>query len=112
MRALRLFVMGVAAGSMGLIGHGPVAWAQDRIFVRTTDSGNFVMTYSRTANGDIAPVRTLAGSGGSGTLRVDAVNNELVVTVSTGLVRTYALTASGSDSPLRQIGGDQTGMVV
>ena len=58
------------------------AWAQNEIFVDNSRSSS-VTVYSRTANGNIAPLRTLSGAAtglnSPEGLAVDAVNNELFV---------------------------------
>ena len=43
-----------------MAGSLPAAWAQDELFVANV-FGNSVTVYSRTASGNIAPIRTLSG---------------------------------------------------
>lgn len=67
-----------------------------------------IAVYARTANGDVAPIRTIAGaatelSGGQG-LVLDDVNHEVWVTQSFSLLA-FARTASGNTPPLRKITG-------
>jgi DNA-binding beta-propeller fold protein YncE len=93
------------------------ALAQDELFV--TNGGNDSVTvYTRTANGNIAPLRTISG-GATGLstprgLAVDTVNNELAVanSLSPPSITVYALTANGNVAPLRTISGAATGLTV
>ena len=87
--------------------------AQEELFV-TNSNSNSVTVYSRTASGNTAPIRILAGpatglAGPSGIL-VDTVNEELVV-ANLALpysVTVYPRTASGNVAPLRTITGAGT----
>ena len=89
-------------------------WAQNELFV--TDQGNNSVTvYPRTANGNVAPLRTLAGAAtglnGPLGLAVDTVNNELIVTNNNNnSVTVYLLTANGNVAPLRTLVGAATGL--
>src|ERR1700682_1923970 len=92
------------------------AWAQNEIFVDNSRS-NSVTVYTRTANGNVAPLRTISGAAtglnSPEGLAVDAVNNELFVAndfPANGTVTVYALTANGNVAPLRTIAGAGTGM--
>ncbi len=104
------FVGGVAVAVLGLAGRP--ALAQDELFVT---NGDAVAVYSRTVDGDVAPVRNLAGAatGLSATrgLAVDLAHNELVV-VNTGnnSITVYARTADGDVAPTRTIAGAATGL--
>src|SRR5450755_4320076 len=64
-----------------LIGGTGAAWAQGELFVANGNGG--VAVYSRTANGNVAPVRTITGAatGFNGVTGVapDRVHNELAV---------------------------------
>src|SRR5712691_639131 len=89
------------------------AWAQEELFV--TNQGGSVTVYARTANGDVAPLRTLAGAAtGLNTpvgLAVDTVNNELAVAnLTNNSVTVYARTANGNVAPLRTLSGAATGL--
>ncbi|HMA29924.1 MAG TPA: hypothetical protein VKS23_08670, partial [Thermoanaerobaculia bacterium] len=89
----------IAALLLG-VGSG-TAWAQDELFVT---SGNSIMVYARTANGNVAPLRTIAGAAtglnAPDGLAVDTVNNELVVANQGNSVTVYARTANGNVAPL------------
>jgi len=86
------------------------AWAQAELFV-TNFLGDSVTAYSRTANGNVAPLRVLSGADtrlqGPAGLAVDTVNNELLV-ANFSAITVYTLTASGNTSPLRAISGVDT----
>ena len=93
------------------------ALAQDELFV-TNGGGDSVTVYARTANGNMAPIRTISG-GATGLstprgLAVDTVNNELAVanSLSPPSITVYALTANGNVAPLRTISGAATGLSV
>ena len=95
------------------------ALAQDELFV-TNGGGDTVTVYARTANGNMAPLRTISG-GATGLstprgLAVDTVNNELAVanggTGGSPSITVYALTANGNVAPLRTISGAATGLTV
>jgi hypothetical protein len=77
-----------------------------------TDS---VTAYPRTANGNVAPLRTLAGAatglGGPAGLAVDLIHDELLVSnQNNNSVRAYPRLASGNTAPLRTISGAATGL--
>jgi 6-phosphogluconolactonase (cycloisomerase 2 family) len=97
-----------------LLGLGSrAAWAQDELFV--ANGNNSVTVYARTANGNVAPLRTLSGAAtglnGVADLAVDTVNNELVVLNQFApSVTVYALTANGNVAPLRTLTGASTGL--
>jgi hypothetical protein len=93
------------------------ALAQDELFV-TNGGGDTVTVYARTANGNMAPIRTISG-GATGLstprgLAVDTVNSELAVANSLNppSITVYALTANGNVAPLRTISGAATGLTV
>ncbi len=78
------------------------------------DVSGSITVYPRTANGDVTPLRTIAGSstGLSFTLSsmtVDTVNDELFV--AAGNITVFARTANGNVAPLRTIFGYFTGLV-
>lgn len=68
-----------------------------------------IMVYPRTASGNVAPIRTLAGPAtglSSFSVVVDAVNDELVVTNSIpSSVTVYPRTADGDIPPIRTLAG-------
>ena len=87
--------------------------AQDEIYV-TNSNSNAVTVYALKANGNAAPLRTLAGnltglSSPSG-IAVDLVNDELLVTNKTQpySVTVYPRTANGNVAPLRTVVGALT----
>jgi hypothetical protein len=95
------------------VGSG-TAWAQDEMFV-TNLGNNSVTVYARTANGNVAPVRTIVGAAtGLNSpvgLAVDTVNNELIVANNgTPSITVYARTANGNVAPLRTIAGSATSL--
>ena len=87
----------------------------DEVFV-TDFATNSVRVFARTANGDVAPLRTLAGTltGFNGPVLgfLDLVHDELVVPNYTAAPRIafFARTASGDTAPLRTIEGNLTGL--
>jgi hypothetical protein len=95
-----------------LIAGTGAARAQGEIFV----SGNTNVTvYSRTANGNVAPVRTIAGAltgfNGVESLKPDTVHGELVMSnCNPGAVLVFPLTADGNVAPSRKISGAATGL--
>ena len=110
----QLAVYGVSAILSGL-GMGDT-WAQNEIFVDNS-SGNSVTVYSRTATGNVAPVRTISGAAtglnSPEGVAVDPLNNELFVAndfPANGTINVYALAANGNIAPLRTISGLGTGM--
>jgi len=90
------------------------AWAQNELFVSNT-GGNSVTVYSRTANGNIAPTRTLSGAA-TGLAHptgivADTVNSELVVGNNFGQsVTVFGVSASGNTAPTRTLSGTATGI--
>jgi DNA-binding beta-propeller fold protein YncE len=100
--------------------------AQGELFV-TNKGDNSVTVYSRTANGDIAPIRRLAGADTGLAfpvgLAVDTVNNELVVVNHGGVIfdpdlriihasiTVYPLTANFNTPPIRTLSGPKTGLI-
>ena len=85
------------------------AQAQDELFV-TNQNGNSVTVYPRTAFGNTAPIRTLAGNStglnGPQGVAQDIVHSELFVVNTFGLtVTVYPLAANGNVAPLRTLTG-------
>jgi DNA-binding beta-propeller fold protein YncE len=82
------------------------------------DTGRFVpfsiTVYPREANGDIAPVRTIAGPDTQLVLpmklHVDTVNNEIAVANGDDSVLIFSRTADGNVAPVRKIHGPSTGL--
>jgi hypothetical protein len=78
-----------------------------------------ITVYSRTANGNVPPLRTLLTNGTTGRdpsgLALDLANNELFVSagccvVANNAITVYSRTASGSATPLRVLNGPSTGL--
>jgi DNA-binding beta-propeller fold protein YncE len=84
-----------------------VAWAQSELFV-LNESVN-VSIYPRTANGNVAPSRTIfgpaTGLNSPVGLAVDSLNNEITVANGGASITVYALSAGGNVPPLRTIAG-------
>src|SRR5262245_14102267 len=95
-------VISIGAGS-----RPPMAWAQEELFIANRTSGT-VTVYARTARGNTAPLRTLAGpaTGLSGPfgLVVDPTHNELLVAnFDTNSITVHTLTTSGDSPPTRTL---------
>jgi len=90
------------------------AWAAEELFV-TNYLGNSITVYTRTADGDIAPIRTISG-GSTGLSRptgyaLDPTNDELFVANDDGnTITVYDRTDFGDSPPLRTISGGSTGL--
>jgi hypothetical protein len=86
----------------------------DEILVANWNSGNgSVRVFSRTASGDVVPLRTLGGpaTGLSAiSITLDGVNDEMIVGNNTSGVRVFSRTASGDMAPLRVLNGGATGL--
>jgi hypothetical protein len=103
---------------VGIVGGQTPAWAQEELFVTNAGSADSITVYPRTANGNVAPIRTLQGAAtgldNPQQVVVDTVNNELVVTNIgiSGLssVRVYSRTANGNVAPIRTLQGAATGL--
>jgi DNA-binding beta-propeller fold protein YncE len=101
--------------------NGPLGVAVDagnnELFVANSSAPS-VTVYDLSANGNVAPKRTLSG-GLTGLnspygIAVDTVNNELFVAIAGGATRSvtvYARTASGNVAPLRTLTGAATGLI-
>ena len=95
----------IAGPSTGL--SAPIDVAIDTVnneVIASNEIGITATVYPRTANGDVAPTRTLSLGFQPLGVVVDPVNNELSLVSLNNLVVTYARTASGSASPLRILG--------
>jgi DNA-binding beta-propeller fold protein YncE len=101
---------------------GPVSIAIDtvnnEIFVGNNNNSS-ITVYGRTANGSVAPMRTISGAStgisGPWGMAVDTVNNEIFVSNYSannwsGSITVYGRTASGNVAPTRSISGGNTGM--
>ena len=89
--------------------------SHDEIFVTNGVSPNpeTVTVHARTANGNVAPLRTLTGSNthlsAPEGVFVDLVNDEMVVAnVGDSSVRAYPRTANGNIAPVRTLQGAST----
>jgi YVTN family beta-propeller protein len=89
-----------------------MASAQE-IFVANS-LNNSVTAYTRTANGIVAPLRTIVGAAtglsSPFSVAVDTVNKELFVGNSTNSITVYALGATGNVAPVRTLIGAATGL--
>jgi len=85
------------------------------------DDGGSITTFARTAQGNVAPVRTiqgpLTGFNRPQAVALDLLNNELIVansffdnTLSRGALLTFSRTATGNVAPIRQVTGSNTGL--
>ena len=77
--------------------------------------GDFITVYSRTANGDVAPVRKISGADTGlldpGGIAVNTVNDEIAVANwSNNSITVYSRTSSGNVAPIRKISGTNTGL--
>ena len=111
---LERYALCIAAMFLGL--EMGAACAQNEIFVDNAGN-NSVTVYSRTGNGNVAPLRTISGAAtglnSPEGLTVDTVNNEIFVAndfPANGTVNVYGLTAVGNVAPLRTISGATTAM--
>ncbi|MFI5209619.1 MAG: hypothetical protein ACHQ2E_04160 [Gemmatimonadales bacterium] len=92
---LPLLVLGTPASGL----------ADSEIFV----AGSSVQVFQQTANGNVAPIRRLPGSGNAGGVVVDSTNNEVFVTDhSNHAIHVYARTGNGTILPVRSIQGALT----
>ena len=89
----------------------------NEIYVSNESLPNFdsITVYSRTANGNVAPLRTISGlSTGLYSPRgiaVDTANNVIIVSSTGGnSITIYGRTANGNVPPLRTISGTSTGL--
>ena len=106
----RLFLRGILV-VVTLVGSRSVR-AQDELFV-VSRGPDAVDVYTRTANGNIAPLRAIAGAAtGISTpfgMVVDTVNDEVIVAnEGANSITVYGRTASGNVAPLRTIIGAAT----
>src|SRR5262249_48030290 len=74
-----------------------------------------ITVYSRTANGNVAPLRTIKGSAtglsGPSGLALDILHNELgVPNAIPNSITVYSRTAHGNVAPLRTLSGTGTGL--
>jgi hypothetical protein len=109
----------ISGAATGLISPNVIGLAVDTVnnefFVTNGIPTNSVVVFARTANGNVAPLRTISGAA-TGlnhpySVAVDTVNNEVAVTNAVGnTVTVYARTANGNVAPLRTISGAATGL--
>jgi DNA-binding beta-propeller fold protein YncE len=102
---------GLTVNTVGLA----VDTVNNEFFVAIGLPTNSVLVFARTANGNVAPLRTISGAAtGLNSpygVAVDIVNNEVAVTnLSGNSVTVYARTANGNVAPLRTISGAATGL--
>src|SRR5262249_9766836 len=86
---------------------GPaLAEADSEIFAAASS----VVVFPQTASGNVAPIRTLSGTGITGGIFVDSTNHEVYVTdFSNHAIHVYARTANGTGvAPVRTIAGAAT----
>ncbi len=91
--------------------------ASNELFVANNNGSSAlssITVYSRTANGNTGPLRTIKGAN-TGLINpdgtaLDLVNNELVVADCKGAISAFARTSDGNVSPLRTIVGANTGL--
>jgi hypothetical protein len=92
--------------------HSAVSFAQ--VLFVANFKNNSITVYTQTANGNVAPLRTIAGAStglnGPFGVAADAVNNELFVTNSNNSITVYPLDANGNVSPSRTLAGAATGL--
>ena len=106
---------------------GPMGLALDLVHnelivvcYKTADEGS-ITTFSRTAQGNVAPIRTIQGTltafNRPQALVLDLVHNELIVansffdnTASLGALLVFSRTATGNVAPIRQVTGTNTGL--
>src|SRR3990172_1263225 len=98
---VRGFLLGLVALE-GVVNNLPPVWAQEEIFVANRDA-NSVTVYARTANGNVAPMRTLSGAATGLNqplgLVVDTVNGELLVANFGGKSITVYTRGAGGNTP-------------
>lgn len=86
--------------------------AHDELFVLQGFGTYALHTFARTADGNVAPLRTLAGPNTGGTMQhvaYDHKRDELVLDNNTQY-RVFPRTASGNVTPLRLVGGTLAGI--
>ncbi len=66
-------------------------------------TANSITVYARTADGDVAPIRTFSTTDVPKGIDVDNVNNEVFVTEGYYSVNVYPRTANGNATPIRSI---------
>ena len=70
-----------------------------------------VTVYSRTADGNVTPLRTIMAGDNFAGIAVDAAHNELLVLPGGKIVTVYNREATGNPQPLRTISAKSTGLV-
>ena len=108
----------ISGGATGL--DGPFGLSVDTVnnevaVANNTGTAMSLTVYSRSANGNVAPLRTIQGAAtGLGFpigVVVDTVNNEIVADSDNLSVTVYSRTANGNVAPLRTISGGATGLI-
>jgi DNA-binding beta-propeller fold protein YncE len=66
-------------------------------------TANSITVYARTADGDVAPIRTFSTSDVPKGIDVDNINNEIFVTEGYYSINVYPRTANGNVNPIRTI---------
>ncbi len=98
------------AGAFALI----IDTVNDELAVLTPNGGGVVTVYARTANGDVAPLRTISGAATQMDtprgLALDVANGEFYVANFNDSVTVYPRTASGNAAPSRTLVGAATGL--
>nr|WP_320049987.1 hypothetical protein [uncultured Desulfuromonas sp.] len=103
-------ILGTATGLDTSPNGVAVDWIHDEIVVLTATS---ILTFSRTDNGDVPPLRTISGEltelNGAGALKLDRLNNEIFVANSgDDSILVFGRTDDGNLEPLRKISGPST----
>ncbi len=107
----------IPAGTPGS-GFSATCYDNGEIYV-ANQSSNSITVYSRTASGNVAPLRTISGTTTGlyrpGGITVDTVNNEIDIVNGSdnyynNSITVYSRTASGNVAPLRTISGTTTGL--
>jgi hypothetical protein len=109
----------ISGAATGLVSPAGILVDPARNEVVVTNQNQFVnsvTTFSRTASGNVAPLRTLSGAAtglnGPSGVALDPVTDQLLVANLTGgSVTAYARTASGNTAPLRTLAGVGTGLI-
>jgi hypothetical protein len=110
-------IVGPQTGLSGITGLYSVAVdpAAGEIYAAVNGPNAAILVFSSTANGNVAPIRTISGSA-TGlqfvySVVVDVAHDELMVTdYGSAAIRFFARTASGNVPPKRSIIGGNTGL--
>ncbi len=102
-------LLGTTYLALSLLATARALRAEDEIFV--TNFGNNVLVYARTANGNVAPIRSFSGGlNNPQGIAVDTVHDEIFVAGygSPSAINVYPRSASGAVTPTRVISGAST----